>query len=143
MTGMSCRPKSSSDPAGRQGCHVQPGFAGFAESCNQLRDAPQLRSMRHGPPHTPPPIRPPHAHHQRSTWLVVRNALGEVVDVTALEPQTDLRTILTGCQGRTGCVGWDCEEIGRACASFFCSRDGSRELVAIERTQSPPIGERW
>ena len=101
-----------------------------------------LCSMRHGR-HTrrdrPDPLLPT----SDPTWLVTRNALSEVVEVTPLEPHADLRTILTAARDQRIAVGWDCEEIGTCLAFFFCRRNGERLFVAIERREPPPVGQGW
>jgi hypothetical protein len=74
-----------------------------------------------------------HGHHTRRhrfdplqpsidpTWLVVRDRHGSVLEVTTLEPHADVRARLTAAREARITAGWDCEPIGPACASFFCS----------------------
>lgn len=71
------------------------------------------------------------------TWLVVRNALNQIVECTRLEPYADLRGALTAARGARVADGWECEGIGELCALFFCRRGDVRELVTIEVREPP------
>ena len=66
------------------------------------------------------------------TWLVVRE-IRDPLEVTPLAPMADLRNILTAAREARIAAGWDAETIGRACAFFFCAKDGKRVRVGIER----------
>jgi hypothetical protein len=88
---------------------------------SRMRHGSRKRSLRD-------PLQPVDA----PTWLVVRNALSEVVESIPLARRADLRAILNAERDRRIADGWTADVIGPACGSFFCSRDGVRVLVAIE-----------
>jgi len=72
-------------------------------------------------------------------WLVVRQ-FWDPLEVTPLAPMADLRNVLVAAREARKVDGWVVEEIGRRSSSFFCSKDGTRVMVGIERrdpTQSP------
>ena len=75
--------------------------------------------------------------------IVARNALSEVVESRALPPGADLRAVLVGEREARLAASWACEGIGPTGACFFCTRDGARQLVAIERRAPPRVGQRW
>ena len=77
------------------------------------------------------------------TWLVVRNALSEVVESTKLTARADLLAALTGAREARLANGWQCEAIGQSCRFFFCAREGVRHLVSIEGREPPAVGKRW
>jgi len=66
-------------------------------------------------------------------WLVVRDALGDILASCELAPNADLRAVLMGARSERIADGWDAEEIGARCAIFFARRDGERVLIGIER----------
>jgi hypothetical protein len=74
------------------------------------------------------------------TWLVVRNALSQVVEGHELEANANLRGILSAERDRRVAAGWDADTIGPRDSYFFCKKDGVRMCVHIERI--PPIGPR-
>src|SRR5579884_1157299 len=80
----------------------------------------------------PDPLAPVNA----PTWLVVRDAVGFVLEVAELAPGADLRSVLSTARERRLAAGWVAQEIGSACAFFFTARGGARLMVAIER--QPP-----
>jgi len=45
----------------------------------------------------------------------------------------DLRHILLATRDMCKAKGWAVEEIGRRSSSFFCSKDGTRVMIGIER----------
>lgn len=67
------------------------------------------------------------------TWLVVRDRCNQLINVTPLEPKADLHAILNAAREERILAGWNADPIGRACSSFFCSKDGTRVMVGIER----------
>ena len=89
--------------------------------------------MRHGSRKraSPDPLAPVNA----VTWLVVRDALSQVLEFTELAPLADLRAVLSAARDARITDGWAAEEIGPRCAFFFASRDGERILVGIERRE--------
>lgn len=96
-----------------------------------------LRAMRKRSP--PEPLKPT----PEPTWLVVRDRLSRVVMSTPLEPNADLRAVLTEARDARIAEGWACEDIGPWVAFFFCTRGGVREMVIIERVLPPPVGKLW
>lgn len=83
---------------------------------------------------SPDPLAPIH----EPTWLVVRDAHGNVLEASELALNSDLRAVLTTARGRRIDEGWVAQEIGAHCAFFFASRNGERVLVGIERRA--PLG---
>lgn len=67
------------------------------------------------------------------TWLVVRDKCTQVLAVQLLERRADLRAILNATREARMAAGWRAEPIGRASSSFFCSKDGMRVMIGIER----------
>jgi len=72
-------------------------------------------------------------------WLVVRQ-FRDPLEITPLTPMADLRSILVAAREARRAAGWTVEEIGGRSSSFFCSKDGKRVMVGIERRDpaSPP-----
>src|SRR6185437_1774431 len=66
-------------------------------------------------------------------WLVVRDKCTRVLEVQPLARSADLRAILNAARETRIASGWKAEPIGRASSSFFCSKDGARVMVGIER----------
>lgn len=77
------------------------------------------------------------------TWLVVREYRAPL-EVTLLPPMADLRSILVAAHEMRKASGWAVEEIGRRSSSFFCSKDGTRVMIGIERRDpaNPTLGHR-
>jgi len=75
------------------------------------------------------------------TWLVVRDKCSQVLEVRLLERRADLRAILDAAREARMAAGWKADPIGRASSSFFCSKDGTRVMVGIERRDpsEPPL----
>ena len=69
------------------------------------------------------------------TWLVVEDMLGRPLEVTQLEPSTDLRAMVNTARDKRMAEGWQCDEIGRHSSGFFCTKDGVRVLVGIKRVE--------
>jgi hypothetical protein len=67
------------------------------------------------------------------TWLVVRDKCTQVLEAQPLERGADPRAALTAAREARIAAGWKADPIGRASASFFCSKDGMRVMVGIER----------
>lgn len=67
------------------------------------------------------------------TWLVVRDKCTQVLEVRPLERRADLRAILNATREARIAAGWKADPIGHASSSFFCSKDGTRVMVGIER----------
>jgi len=67
------------------------------------------------------------------TWLVVRDKCTQVLEVRQLERGADLRAILEAAREARMAAGWKADPIGRASSSFFCTKDGTRVMVGIER----------
>jgi hypothetical protein len=96
-----------------------------------------LRAMRkHNPPEPFKPRRDP-------TWVVVRDSLSQVVQITPLEAYADLKAALAGARSARIGDGWECAAIGVSAAFFFCSRAGVRHGVSIEARTPPAVGKRW
>jgi hypothetical protein len=72
-----------------------------------------------------------------------RDRLSRVVMSTPLEPQADLKAVLTGARETRIAERWAREDIGPSVAFFFCSRDGARQMVSIEHVLPPPVGKLW
>jgi len=79
----------------------------------------------------PDPLAPVNA----TTWLVVRNRLGFILESLELTAQTDLRATLTAARDARITSGWEADEICHVCSFFFASRGGDRVLVGIERRE--------
>lgn len=62
--------------------------------------------------------------------------------MTLLPPMADLRNILVATREVRKANGWAVEEIGRRSSSFFCSKDGRRVMIGIERRDpaNPTLG---
>jgi hypothetical protein len=75
--------------------------------------------------------------------LVVREYRAPL-EVTLLPPMADLRSILVAAHEMRKASGWAVEEIGRRSSSFFCSKDGTRVMIGIERRDpaNPTLGHR-
>jgi hypothetical protein len=84
--------------------------------------------MRRGRRSEPDPLEPVDA----LTWLVM-SEFRENLEVTPLAPMTDFRSILAAKREALKAEGWAVEPMGARSASFFCSKDGHRVLVAIYR----------
>jgi hypothetical protein len=79
----------------------------------------------------PDPLAPVNA----TTWLVVRNRLGFVLESSQLTRYTDLRATLTTARNARISSGWEADQICRVCSFFFASRAGDRIVVGIERRE--------
>ena len=75
------------------------------------------------------------------SWLVTRNGLSDVIDSVPIRSFADLRSILRSERDSRITAGWTCEPIGRVCSFFFCSREGVRHLVGIERQEPRSASE--
>jgi hypothetical protein len=55
---------------------------------------------------------------------------------------TDLRACLAAAREARIRDGWKADEIGQRCSSFFCSKDGVRLEVAIQKVNpsNPTVG---
>jgi hypothetical protein len=67
------------------------------------------------------------------TWLVVKNALSQIIEYKELGPGANLREILNAARNARIADGWLADEIGRSCSFFFCVKDGVRLEVGIRR----------
>jgi hypothetical protein len=67
------------------------------------------------------------------TWLVVENALSQIIEYTELDPGANLRAILNAARAARIAEGWQADEIGRRWSLFFCMKDGVRYEVGIQR----------
>jgi hypothetical protein len=106
-----------------------------------LESIPTAQAMlcamrRRNPPEPFKPRRDP-------TWVVVRDALSQIVEITPLESYADLKAALMAARSARIADGWECEAIGASAAFFFCSRAGVRHLVSIEARPPPAVGKRW
>ena len=106
-----------------------------------LASSPHSRAMLRGMRrrNRPEPLKP----RSDATWLVVRDRLSQVVESTPLEPSADLRAVLTAAREARIAEGWECEDIGSCVAFFFCTREGVRQMVSIERCPPPAVGKGW
>lgn len=77
----------------------------------------------------------PLAPRNATAWLVVCNALSELVEARELAPKTDLRQVLTHERIARIAAEWDAEPMGARCSFFFCKRDGIRLFVGIQVSQ--------
>lgn len=99
-----------------------------------------LGAMRHrfGRRSFDDPLRPLN----QPTWLIARNSLSQVVEVKPLEPLVDLRATLNAEREVRIAAGWAADAIGARCAFFFCTREGKRVMIGIERQRPGPVGSR-
>jgi hypothetical protein len=70
-----------------------------------------------------------------TTWLVVRNRMGFVLESSQVNPYTDLRATLTTARNARISSGWEADRICRVCSFFFASRADDRIVVGIERRE--------
>ena len=75
------------------------------------------------------------------TWLVVRDPFHTALEVTPLEPHAALAIILNAAREARIAAGWTADAIGRRSSCFYCTKDGIRILVGIERAK-PTLGHR-
>ncbi len=75
-------------------------------------------------------------------WLVVRDMVGTTLEHRKLPGGTDLRADINRVQEQWIGNGWMVQPMGRHCAGFFCTKDGQRLYVGIQRldptTPAPP-----
>lgn len=90
------------------------------------------RGVRHGH-HTRRAAPDPLAPIDGPTWLVVRDACGQLLESTELPPLADQRAILAAAREARIAEGRRPDEIGVRCSQFFATRDGERIMVGIER----------
>jgi len=76
------------------------------------------------------------------SWLVVRDAFRNAQEITPLPRMANIREILEKKRSDHIADGWAAEEIGRRCTFFFCSKDGTRVMVGIEKRDpaNPTLG---
>jgi hypothetical protein len=90
------------------------------------------RDVRHGH-HTrrsaPDPLPPVDA----PTWLVVRDACSQLLELAELPPRADRRAVLVGAREARIADGWRADEIRPRCSFFFAARAGERIMIGIER----------
>jgi hypothetical protein len=67
------------------------------------------------------------------TWLVVRDRTRAVLESQELAPGVDPRPVLAAVREARSASGWACEDMGSVSAGSFCSREGERLYVGIER----------
>jgi hypothetical protein len=67
------------------------------------------------------------------TWLVVRDKCNQVLEVQPLDSRADLRATLNAARDKRIAEGWKADPITRATGCFFCTKDGVRLMVGIER----------
>ena len=72
---------------------------------------------------------------KQPTWLVLRGPFRDALEFRELAPGADLRASLASEWERLQAAGWVMEPMpmSRASSVFFCSRDGQRCMVGIER----------
>lgn len=75
----------------------------------------------------------PFASVNEKTWLVMRGPFRDALEFRELAPGADRRACLTGEWERLQAAGWVVEPLSDTWSGFFCSRDGQRCLVSIER----------
>lgn len=76
------------------------------------------------------------------TWLVVRNVHSQYVAVSRLPPRQNLRATIETAEAIRRWEDWTVEPRSEVCSGFFCSRDGARERVGIERFD-PELDPFW
>jgi hypothetical protein len=54
-----------------------------------------------------------------TAWLVVKNALSQIIEYRELGPRANLREILNAARTARIADGWLADEIGRRCSFFF------------------------
>lgn len=113
-------------------CVQYPALA-FAEDCHRCATVERMNRCRRSSYDPLKAIPEP-------TWLVVRDKCTQVLEVQRLERRADLRAILVAAREARIAAGWKADPIGRASSSFFCSKDGTRVMVGIERRD--PAGPR-
>lgn len=68
-------------------------------------------------------------------WLAVRDKLGHIIQVEALEASADLRGALKARTDALAAEGWDIDSIPSCCAFVFCQRENVRVCVSIEAVE--------
>jgi hypothetical protein len=69
----------------------------------------------------------------RICWLVTRDKLSNAIEFVEVAAGTDLRATLNAERARYVAQGWAADEIGRYTSFFFCTREGVRVEVGINR----------
>jgi hypothetical protein len=115
---------------------IQYSYLALAEDCHECATVTGMNPRRSLPD--------PLATTDESTWLVVRNAFRETLEVTPLEPKADLHAVLNAAREARVVAGWKADPIERCCSFFFCSKGGARVMVGIERRDpaNPTLGHR-
>lgn len=67
------------------------------------------------------------------TWLVLRGPFRDVQEFRELAPGADLRAVVGGERERLQAAGWRVEPMSRASSGFFCTLNGQRCMVGVER----------
>ena len=113
---------------------VQHSSLALAEDCRSCATVPRMNRCRRSSYDPLKAIPEP-------TWLVVRDKCTRVLEVRPLARRADLRAILNAAREARIAAGWRADPIGRASSSFFCSKDGMRLMVGIERRDpaNPPL----
>lgn len=121
---------------GRHSADIQYGHLAFAEDCYGCAMVTRMNPRRSLPD--------PLATTDESTWLVVRDVFREALEVTRVEPKADLHAVLNAARGARVAAGWKADPIEHRCSFFFCSKDGTRVMVGIERRDpaNPTLGHR-
>ena len=66
-------------------------------------------------------------------FLVERNLSGDLLKSIPIEPNADLRAILTAAREAKMAQGYEVTDIPRLCSFFFYVKDAKKVLVSIER----------
>lgn len=116
--------------------YTWPGRCALAIQCSQIQVAEEGESgvnLVHMPGRKRRSEPDPLAPIDQPTWLVAWGPFRDVLESTWLPPETDLRGVLETARRARMSEGWDAQVIGSRCSFFFCTREGIRIMVAIER----------
>ena len=65
-------------------------------------------------------------------WLVIRDRYSRAIEYRALEPRTNLRTVMEAERARRAAEGWSVDTIPKNCSFCFCDQGNDRVCIAIE-----------
>ncbi len=68
----------------------------------------------------------------KSSWLVVRNMTGAVLDTQEIAARADLKRVFVATMLRWLDAGWQLGEFSSTAGTFFCTRGTERRMVGIQ-----------